>query len=41
MDIFVSLHVKQIMAHGIICPLVYDWRNLDEQMDMLITRLQT
>nr|GMD75004.1 hypothetical protein Iba_chr13aCG10730 [Ipomoea batatas] len=26
--ILISLHVQQIMTHGIICPLMYDWSNL-------------
>jgi len=28
MHIFISLHIQQIMAHGIICPLMYDRSNL-------------
>lgn len=29
MDIFIPFHIQQVMAHGIICPLMNYWSNLD------------
>lgn len=34
-DIFISIHVQQIMTHSIISPFMYDWRNLFKQVQTI------
>lgn len=36
MNIFISLHIQQIMAHSIICPFMYHRSNLHIQNSILI-----